>query len=103
MVTADDYFVDYFDKDLDEEEVSLYTILQAFDNGTSDEEEFLVMCIQERNLNKENSTYQYWNYGFNFENTTDDECKSEFRFQKSDIHHLCASLHLNDVFVTCNR
>ena len=34
---------------------------------------------------------------------TDDECKGEFSFQKSDISHLCASLHLDDVIVSYNR
>ena len=40
MAAANDHVVDKFDKDLDEEEVRLYTILQAFDDGNLDEEEF---------------------------------------------------------------
>ena len=50
-----------------------------------------------RAIKTKNPTYQ-WNYEFIFEGMTgSDECKNEFRFQKSDIPHLCASLHLDDV------
>ena len=38
-----DYFVDNFDKELDEEDVRLYTILQAFDKGTLEKEQFGVI------------------------------------------------------------
>ena len=91
MAAANDHVVDNFDKDLDEEEVRLYTILQAFDDGTLDEEEFLVLYFKRKNMNKENPTFQYWKYEFNFEGMTDDECKSEFRFLKSDIPRLSLS------------
>ena len=62
-----------------------------------DEEVFLLLYFTER---KANPTYQYWNYEFNFEAMTTNECKTEFRFQKGDIPRLCASLHLDDVVVT---
>ena len=103
MAAANDHVVDNFDKDLDEEEVRLYAILLAFDDGTLDEEEFLVLYFKGKNINKENPTFQYWKYEFNFESMTDDECKSEFRFRKSDIPRPCASLRLDDVVVTYNR
>ena len=57
MGAVNDHVVDNFDKDLDEEEVRLYTILQAFDDGTLDEEEFL-MYFKGKNINKENPTFQ---------------------------------------------
>ena len=103
MAAVNDHVVDNFDKDLDEEEVRLYTILQAFDDGTLDEEEFLVLYFKGKNINKENPTFQYWKYEFNFESMTDDECKSKLRFRKSDIPRLCASLRLDDVVITYNR
>ena len=48
-----------------------------------------MLYFKERNVNKGNPTYQCWNYEFNFESITDDECKSEFRFQKNDMPSIC--------------
>ena len=52
MADANDYFMGNFDKDLNEEEVRFYAILQAFEDGTLDEEEFLALYFKESNVNK---------------------------------------------------
>lgn len=70
----------------------------AFD--VIDDYEFAVLYDVNRS---KNPCFPYWNYEFNLEALTDDECKAEFRFFKNDIYNLKEVLAIPDIFVCNNR
>ena len=57
------------------------------------------------NLNtSKNLDFPYWNYQqFDLENLSDEECKAEFRFYKSNIYFLKEALHIPDEVIFSNR
>lgn len=86
-------------------EFNLFLLLESFSDGVLDEDEFMALYLQdceEKNV-KVNPSFQYWNYHFNLDEMTDDECNSEFRFKKDDIARLCTSLGMEDTIVTRDR
>lgn len=76
-------------------------VLHAHALGNIDDEEFLILYEE---FTTKNLEFPYWKYdAFNLENMTDDECWSEFRFRKNDIHRLRQALRIPDSIVTYNR
>ena len=57
------------------------------------------------NLNtSKNLDFPYWNYQqFDLENLSDEECKAEFRFYKSNIYFLKEAVHIPDEVIFSNR
>ena len=88
---------------VNDEEIELFILVEAFEDGIIDEEEFLLLYRGIVSKTKKNPRYQYWNYQFDFDSMNNDECKAEFRFEKSGIHRICATLGIGDVIVTYNR
>ena len=65
-------------------------LLHAYFDGLIGDEEFLLLDFKTDNL-----YLPYWNYPkFQLNNMSDDECISEFRFQKNDIVFLCQTLQI---------
>ena len=61
------------------------------------------MCIRDSDLNRSKyPDFPYWNYNFDFDSLTDDECKADFRFYKNDVYVLKEVLRIPDDFV-CNN
>ena len=59
--------------------------------------------LYDHNTSK-NSDLSYWNYQqFDLENSSDEECKAEFRFYKNDIYFLKEALHISDEVIFSNR
>ena len=74
-------------------------LLFAYDDKIISDEEFLLSY--DINTSK-NLDYDYWNYApFNLEGISEEECCSEFRFQKADIYRLKDALRIPDT-ITCN-
>lgn len=69
-----------------------FLLLDAYSSNILSDEEFLLLYDLNRSSNL---SLPYWNYDhFNLEKITDDECKSEFRFFKDDIHTLKEALQI---------
>ena len=70
-------------------------------NNIIDDEEFV--CLYDLNRSK-NLDYPYWNYErFSLDELTDDECWSEFRFNRRDIYKLKEVFNIPEEIVTYNR
>ena len=70
-------------------------------NNIIDDEEFV--CLYDLNRSK-NLDYPYWNYErFSLDELTDDECWSEFRFNRRDIYKLQEVFNIPEEIVTYNR
>ena len=70
-------------------------LLYAFSENIIDEEEFLLLYDINRSKNRD---FEYWIYDeFCLRDVSDDDCVSEFRFEKNDI------LRLNDVMQLPNE
>ena len=81
-------------------EVREALLLSHFHNIIDDDE---FVCLYELNTSN-NLDLPYWQYErFNLENITDDECWSEFRFNRGDLYILKDALHIPDEVVTYNR
>ena len=67
--------------------------LLAYDLRYIDEVEFAILY----DLNKTKSPeIPYWQYDkFDLESMNDDECRTEFRFEKEHLYNLVDSLHLD--------
>ena len=65
-----------------------------------DDFEFAVMYDVNRT---KNSDFPYWNYTFDLDKLTDDECKADFRFYKNDIYVLKDVLQIPDIYICSNR
>ena len=61
-------------------------LLLTYDQQLINVEEFVL--LYDLNTSK-NPDYPHWNYDrFNLDNWTDDECKTDLRFYKSDVYRL---------------
>ena len=68
-------------------------------NNIIDDEEFVCLYDLKKNLD-----YPYWNYEkFSLDELTDDECWSEFRFNRRDIYKLQEVFNIPEEIVTYNR
>ena len=75
-------------------------LLLAYDNGDLNDEEYIMLydVNRPRNLN-----LPYWNYDrFNLGDLANDECLSEFRFNKEDIYLLSDVLDMPEQITCCN-
>ena len=73
-------------------------LLYAFSDNLINGEEFAL--LYDINTSK-NRDFEYWNYEpFDLDNISDDDCVSEFRFQKNDIRRLKDELQLPNE-ITC--
>ena len=74
-------------------------LLYAFSDNVIDEEEFLLLYDLNRSKNRD---FEYWIYdSFYLPDISDDDCKSEFRFEKNDIFRLRDVMQLTIEF-TCH-
>ena len=61
-------------------------IIDSYDRGFIDDEEFVLLYDSNKSTNLD---LPYWDYeNFDLEKLNDDECKSEFRFEKNDVYTL---------------
>ena len=76
-------------------------LLISHSSNLINDEEFLML----HNLNSsKNPDFPYWNYQkFDLENSSDEECKAEFRFYKNDIYFLKEPLPIPDEVIFSNR
>ena len=60
--------------------------------------EALLLTYDQHDLNtSKNSGYPYWNYDrFDLDNQTDDKCKTDLRFYKSDVYRLANMLNISE-------
>ena len=76
-------------------------LLEAHFNRVIDDEEFLL--LYDMNYSK-NLDYPYWNYRrFDLDNLSNEECWSEFRFNRNDIYELREIFHIPEEIITYNR
>ena len=65
-----------------------------------DDEEFVLLYDVNKSRNPD---YPYWSYEkFNLDSLSDDECKAEFRFLRSDIHRLLDIFQFPESFMCYN-
>ena len=76
------------------------TLLRSYAFDLIDDFEFAVMYDVNRT---KNSDFPYWNYTFDVDKLTDDECKADFRFYKNDIYVLKDVLQIPDIYICSNR
>ena len=67
--------------------------------------EALLLTYDQHDLNtSKNSGYPYWNYDrFDLDNWTDDKCKTDLRFYKSDVYRLANMLNIPEQIKAPNR
>ena len=67
--------------------------------------EALLLTYDQHDLNtSKNPDYAYWNYDrFDLDNWTDDECKTDLRFYKSDVYRLANMLNISEQIKAPNR
>ena len=65
-----------------------------------DDEEFTLLYDLNRSKNPD---LPYWNYNFDFDSLTDDECKAEFRFFLNDVYIIKDVLNIPDTYICNNR
>ena len=71
-------------------------LLVAYDEGTIDDEEFVLLW--EQNVSK-NPSFPFKDYEkFDLESMDPVECKAEFRFEKNDLPSLAEALQIPDTF-----
>ena len=76
-------------------------LLVAFDEGTIDDEEFVLLW--EQNVSK-NPSFPFKDYEkFDLESMDPVECKAEFRFEKNDLPSLAEALQIPDTFFCQQR
>ena len=77
------------------------TLLLSYDEGLLNDEEFIL--LYDLNTSK-NLDFPYWKYSnFDLDEWTNDECLSDFRFNKADVFRLATALDIPDTITTYNR
>ena len=72
-------------------------LLDSYNDGTIDEDEFFVLCEEHFSKNPE---FPYEQYElFDMDAMDDTECKAEFRFRKTEIPLLVEALDIPETFV----
>ena len=74
-------------------------VLTSYAFDMIDDYEFAVLYDINRSKNPD---FPYWNYDFDLDKLTDDECKANFRFLKNDIYLLKDALQIPDIFICSN-
>ena len=75
-------------------------IAYAYGNRFINEQEFVLLYDAYKSTNPD---FPYWNYErFDLDEKTNDECKTEFRFDRKDIYKLAEQLQLPDEITTYN-
>ena len=75
------------------------SLLLLDDASSLSDEEFLLLY----GMNKSNLTVPYWNYRkFDLDSFENDQCVSEFRFEKKDVYILAETLEIAESIICYN-